>query len=155
MKIRAMTALKYTVIKSDKQYDKYCNILHDLDFSAKKKTKAINDEIDLLIVLIEKWDAEHRTFRRLDPVELIKSLMKDHKMKAKDLAALLDVNKSYVSEVLNYKKGFSKDVIRKLAERFKMNQEAFNRPYELHVPVSSKFKDAKMMNTRKKLATAS
>lgn len=123
--------MKYKVIASDKQYDKYCQILHDLVFADGEKTNAIEDEIDLLTVLIEKWDAEHRTFRSLDPVELIKSLMKDHKMKAKDLAALLDVNKSYVSEVLNYKKGLSKDVIRKLAERFKMNQEAFNRTYKL------------------------
>lgn len=127
-----MKTLKYKVIKTDKQYDEYCNILHDLDFSAKKKTKAMEDEIDLLIVLIRKWDDEHRiNLRRYDPVEMIKSLMKDHKMKAKDLAALLDVNKSYVSEVLNYKKGLSKEAIRKLADRFKMRQEAFNRPYKM------------------------
>jgi len=32
---------------------------------------------------------------------------------------------------LHYKKGMSKEVIRKLAERFAMRQEAFNRPYKL------------------------
>jgi HTH-type transcriptional regulator/antitoxin HigA len=52
-------------------------------------------------------------------------------MKAKDLAELLGVNKSYVSGILNYKKGLSKEAIRKLAERFKISQEAFNRPYKL------------------------
>ena len=80
--------------------------------------------------------------------------MKDHKMKAVDLANLLNVSEGLVSDMLNYKKGLSKDTIRILSERFKLNQEAFNRPYELHVPVSPNFKDAKMMNTRKKLAIA-
>lgn len=36
-----------------------------------------------------------------------------------------------VSEMLNYKKGLSKETIRILSDRFKLNQEAFNRPYEL------------------------
>ena len=81
--------------------------------------------------------------------------MKDHKMKAVDLANLLDVSEGLVSDMLNYKKGLSKDTIGILAERFKLNQEAFNRPYELHVPVNPKFKDAGMMNSHKKLASAS
>lgn len=54
-----------------------------------------------------------------------------------------------------YKKGLSKETIRILSERFKLTQDAFNRPYELHVPVNPKFKDAKMMNNRKKLEKAS
>lgn len=150
-----METLKYKVIKSEKQYNEYCGILHDLDFAAKKKTKAIEDEMELLTFLIEKYDEEHSNFEILEPIPLLKSLMKDHKMKAVDVASLLNVSEGLVSDMLNYKKGLSKDTIRILSERFKLNQEAFNRPYELHVPVSPKFKDAKMMNTRKKLATAS
>lgn len=90
------------------------------------------EEIDLLTVLIDHYDAEHSTIRSdADPVELLKILMKDHKMKAKDIAELLNVSKGYVSEILNYKKGMSKEVIRKLATRFAMRQEAFNKPYRL------------------------
>ena len=149
-----MEILKYKVIKSDKQYNEYCQVLHDLDFSAKRKTKAIEDEIELLTFLIEKYDEEHSNFDILEPIPLLKSLMKNHKMKAVDLAKLLDVSEGLVSDILNYKKGLSKETIRILSERFKLNQEAFNRPYELQVPVSSTFKDAKLMNTRKKRTTA-
>ena len=148
-----MEALKYKVIASDKQYDKYCNTLEELVFSS-PKTKANKEEIALLTLLIEKYDEVHSTFKLSDPIELLKSLMKDHKMKAVNVANLLDVSEGLVSDILNYKKGLSKETIRILSERFKLNQEAFNRPYELHVPVSPKFKDARMMNTRKKLATA-
>ena len=149
-----MATLQYKIIKTDAQYNRYCDTLEALVDSG-KKTKAVQDEIELLTLLIEKYDADHNTFELADPIELLKSLMKDHKMKAVDLANLLDVSEGLVSDILNYKKGLSKETIRILSERFKLNQEAFNRPYELHVPVNSKFKDAKMMNSRKKLATAS
>jgi HTH-type transcriptional regulator / antitoxin HigA len=149
-----METLQYKIIKTDAQYNRYCDALEALVDSG-KKTKAVQDEIELLTLLIEKYDADHNTFDDADPIELLKSLMKDHKMKAVDLANLLDVSEGLVSDILNYKKGLSKETIRILSERFKLNQEAFNRPYELNVPVSPKFKDAKMMNTRKKLATAS
>lgn len=149
-----METLQYKIIKTDAQYNRYCDALEALVDSG-KKTKAVQDEIELLTLLIEKYDADHNTFDDADPVTLLKSLMKDHKMKAVHLANLLDVSEGLVSDILNYKKGLSKETIRILSERFKLKQEAFNRPYELHVPVSSKFKDAKMMNTRKKLAKAS
>ena len=149
-----METLKYRIITSEKQYDKYCKTLEELVFSL-QKTKAMKDEIALLTLLIEKYDEEHYGSELADPIELLKSLMKEHKMKAVDLSNLLDVSEGLVSDMLNYKKGLSKETIRILSERFKLNQEAFNRTYELHVPVSSKFKDARMMNSRKKLATAS
>jgi HTH-type transcriptional regulator / antitoxin HigA len=125
-----MMELKYKVIKNKKQYKEYANILEELAFSG-KKDKNIKEEIDLLTVLIEKWDEEHNTFNEIGPVKLLHSLMQEHNMKAKDLVQLLEVSKGYVSDILNYKKGFSKDVIRKLSERFKIKQEAFNRPYKL------------------------
>lgn len=149
-----MEVLQYKIIKTVAQYNKYCDALEAL-VNSRNKTKAVQDEIELLTLLIEKYDADHNSFDDADPIELLKSLMKDHKMKAVKLAHLLDVSEGLVSDILNYKKGLSKETIRILSERFKLNQEAFNRPYELQVPVSPKFKDSKMMNTRKKLATAS
>ncbi len=148
-----MATLKYKVIKNKTQYNKYANKLEELVFSD-SRNKNIKDEIALLTLLIETWDEEHNTFDDADPIELLKSLMKEHKIKAVDLSDLLDVSEGLVSDMLNYKKGLSKDTIRILSEKFKVNQEAFNRSYELHIPVNSRFKDAKMMNSRKNLATA-
>jgi HTH-type transcriptional regulator/antitoxin HigA len=149
-----MVTLQYKVIKTNAQYNKYCDAIEALVDSG-KKTKAIQDEIELLTLLIEKYDADHNTFDDADPIELLKSLMKDHKMKAVDLANLLDVSEGLVSDILNYKKGLSKETIRILSERFKLSQEAFNRPYGLHVPVRPGFKDARMMNNKKTRATVS
>ncbi|HWH62900.1 MAG TPA: helix-turn-helix domain-containing protein, partial [Ginsengibacter sp.] len=138
-----METLQYKIIKTDAQYNKYCNTLEAL-VDSNKKTKAVQDEIELLTLLIEKYDEEHNTFDDADPIELLKSLMKDHKMKAVDLAKLLNVSEGLVSDMLNYKKGLSKDTIRILSERFKLNQDTFNRPYELHIPLSPKIKNARL-----------
>jgi HTH-type transcriptional regulator/antitoxin HigA len=122
--------LKYTIIKNKTQYGQYCKKLEQLLDSGAKR-KFVRDEIELLTLLIEKWDEAHNTFNELDPVELLHSLMADHNMKAKDLVEVLGISKGYISDILNYKKGLSKDVIRKLASHFKISQEAFNRPYKL------------------------
>jgi len=125
-----MAVLPYTVIKTVTQYNRYCRKLEVL-LDSNSKNKSIADEIDLLTLLIENWDDTHNSLGEMDPVELLKSLMDDHKLKAKDLADFLQVSKGYISDILHYKKGFSKEIIRKLADRFKLRQEAFNRPYAL------------------------
>lgn len=125
-----MVALKYTVIKSKRQYKEYTRILEDLVF-ADFKSKEMRDEIELLTLLIERWDEEHNTFDDVDPVALLRALRKEHNLKAKDLVEMLGVSKGLVSDILNYKKGMSKEIIRKLSEHFKLSQEAFNRPYPL------------------------
>jgi HTH-type transcriptional regulator/antitoxin HigA len=125
-----MEDLKYTVIANKKQYKIYCTIvdkLMDLD----ETNNVQEEEIKLLTVLIEKWDAEHSTYKDLDPIEIIRSLAKDHNLNSAELLKIMGISKSYLSEILNYKKGLSKEVIRKLASHFKMNQAAFNRPYAL------------------------
>ena len=145
-----METLKYKVINSDKQYFDYCNKLEKLVFG--KRSKSINDEIDLLTLLIEKYDDEHNTFEELDPVELLKSFMDDHKLKAKDLTEMLGISKGLVSNILNYKKGLSKESIRILADHFKVSQEAFNRPYILKGLLQSKKKTTTLHTRKLKMA---
>jgi len=146
-----METLKYTVIKNVEQYKKYCDILEGLII---RGNKASNDEIDLLTLLIEKWDIEHSTFNDSDPVELLKTLMEEHDLKAKDLVDILDLSKGTVSKILNYHKGLSKDTIRKLSDYFKLSQEAFNRPYRLIHEVNRHFRNASLINTRKNMIEA-
>ncbi len=147
-----MEVLKYKVIKTKSQYNQYCKELERL--LEKDGGKAFQDEVDLLTLLIEKWDNEHNSFEEVDPIRLLHSLMEEQNIKPKDLVHLLGVSKGYVSEILHYKKGLSKEVIRKLSEYFKVSQEAFNRPYKLKVAENSRFKNASVMNTRKKLILA-
>jgi len=140
--------LKYKIIKSRRQYNSYCKTLEELLFKSKK---ADEDEIELLTLLIEKYDDEQYQLPEFDSIEILKSLMSDHKLKAKDLTEILGLTKGTVSKILNYQKGLSKETIRKLSEHFKMSQEAFNRPYKLNDPVNRTYKNAALMNTQKRM----
>jgi len=148
-----METLKYKVISSKTQYKTYTHLLEELVCSG-AKDRNTKDEIALLTLLIEKWDADHNTFAEQDPVQLLHAFMKDHHLRAKDLVDILGVSKGYISDILHYKKGLSKDVIRMLAAYFKVTQEAFNRPYKLQVPENNHFRNASVMNTKKELAQA-
>jgi len=124
-----ISTIKYTIIKNRDQYNQYCKQLEGL--LCDKNAEVFQDEIDLLTLLIEKYDEENNTFKQSDPIVLLRSFMQDHQLKPQDLSGILGISKGYVSDILNYKKGLSKEVIRKLAEYFKVRQEAFNRPYQL------------------------
>ncbi len=104
-------------------------------------SKGVDDEIDLLTLLIEKWDDEHNSFMVVDPIKLLHSFMEELEMKAKDLVKLLNVSKGYISDILNYKKGLSRDnIIRNLSSHFKVSREAFNTPYKLKSQINAGMK---------------
>lgn len=123
------TIMKYIIIKNRDQYNHYCDQLENL--LSQENDEALQDEIDLLTLLIEKYDEEHSILDETDPITMLRSFMLDHHLRPQDLTIILGISKGYVSDILNYKKGLSKDVIRKLADYFKVRQEAFNRPYKL------------------------
>lgn len=148
-----METLKYTIIRTAAQYKRYCDMLEVLVESG-KKSRSVRDEIDLLTLLIEKYDAEHNSFTDTDPIALLRALMKENTMKAVDLAKLLDVSEGLVSDILHYKKGLSKESIRILSAHFKLSQEAFNRPYALKLPLKSATKKSGKLKRRVGLVTA-
>lgn len=122
--------IKYKVIQSEEQYADYCQILEELVFH--EGIEDHQDEIELLTLLIEDWEERQRQYPELDPVELVQSLMNDHDLNQSQLADIAGVGKSYISEILNYKKRMSKRIIRNIANHFKIRQEALNKPYAIH-----------------------
>ena len=148
-----MKTLKYTIIKSRRQYNEYCKTLYELLVS-NDNSKEGKDEVEMLTLLIEKWDAEHSSFKEVDPIALLHSLMHDRELKAKDLVRILGVSKGLVSDILHYKKGLSKEIIRALAQEFKVSQEAFNRPYNLKTASNARGHGAKVLKKHKELVIA-
>ena len=141
----------YTIIKSKEQYIEYTLQLKKL---WEKPTDKNEDEREVLELFIEKWEKENLKNEELDPIELLKFLMDNHNLTRNDLMEFLDISKGTLSKILSYKKGLSKNVIRKLAEHFKMSQEAFNKSYIIKSEANKGHKDEKMMNTRKKMQAA-
>jgi antitoxin component HigA of HigAB toxin-antitoxin module len=89
------------------------------------------DTISLLGLLIKRWDEEQRPLSDGDPVEFLRSLMKQNNIKASDLAAGVGISKSLLSDILHYHRRLSREVIRKLASRFNVSQALLNKPYNL------------------------
>jgi len=118
--------MKYTVIKSKKQYIEYCNRIEHLG-DLKRRNKSEMEELELLQLLVDKYDETQLTNIRISPKDLLKSLMTEHRMKGIQIAKLLQVSPGLVSDMLNGKKALSKSSIRILAEHFGIRQEAFNR----------------------------
>jgi HTH-type transcriptional regulator / antitoxin HigA len=126
-----MAELKYPVIKSRQQYNRYCNTLEEL-LGKPKQTKEEDEEIELLTTLIEVWDKQHSQAKQLDPIQLLRSFIKEHKLRPLQIMQIMGIHsRGHLYEVLNYQKGLSKEVIRNLATYFKVSQEAFNRAYPL------------------------
>jgi transcriptional regulator with XRE-family HTH domain len=79
----------------------------------------------------KKWTIEESGPAGPDPVQLLENLMKQRRLRAVDLAAQLGISKSLMSNILCYQRTLSKEVIRKLAAMFEVDQERFNRSYNL------------------------
>lgn len=120
--------LPYTLIKSPVQERRYRERFDQLRNLA-QRTRAEEEEWELLELLLRTYRQECRA--NLGPVELLRSLMQEQGLQACDLARLLQVSPGLVSDMLNYKKAISRKSVRILAQRFGVEQEAFNRPYAL------------------------
>lgn len=140
--------VKYKIIKSESQYEAYCNELLE---KVKDPLTRESDEVELLTLLIEKWDTENIKFNYPDPIETIKVLMKEHKLNSTDLCKILKLSKGTISKMLNYKKGLSKETIRNLSEHFKLSQEIFNKPYPLHQEITNTNNRKSFADTKKTL----
>jgi len=99
------------VIKTDKEYQVALKRLEEI-FDSKPNTKNA-DELELLSVLIEKYENEHYSIDLPDPIEAIKFRMEQLGYKQKDLADAIGL-KSRVSEILNRKRKLTIKMIRKL-----------------------------------------
>jgi len=121
---------RVSIIKSKAQYFAYCDEVEQLELM-ETKSKEVEDRIELLILLIEKWGKEHNELPALNPVGYLKLLMETNDLKNVDLQNKVGINKTTLSHILNYRRGFSKKNIRLLADFFKVSQDTFNKKYEL------------------------
>ena len=71
------------------------------------------EELKLLVLLVEKYEAERYPIDLPDPVEAIKFRMEQEGLKPKDIIQYIG-SQSKVSEVLNYKRPLSLNMIRRL-----------------------------------------
>ena len=98
-------------IKTKKDYQAAMNRLETI-FDAKPGTPE-GDELEVLGILIEKYEQEHYPIDYPDPIEAIKFRMEQMGYSQNDLAKIVGL-KSRASEILNNKRKLTLEMIRQL-----------------------------------------
>jgi len=88
------------------------------------------DELDILVTLIEKYEAQHYPIDAPNPVEAIRFRMDQIGLKDKDLIPYLGQS-GRVSEILSFKRKLTLNMIRKLHSELKIPTESLIQDYEL------------------------
>lgn len=99
------------VIKSDAEYQKALMRLEFLMLDDPKQGTDKADELEVLSLLIEKYESEEFQIELPDPIEAIKFRMEQQHLKQKDLAPMIG-SRSRVSEVLSGKRTLTLSMIR-------------------------------------------
>src|SRR5690606_26552527 len=105
--------MKLKPIKTELDYTQALKRL-EIIFDAEPGTKE-GDELEILGILIEKYESEHFPINLPDPIEAIKFRMEQMNYTQNDLADIIGL-KSRASEILNKKRKLSIEMIRKLHE---------------------------------------
>ncbi len=113
-------------IKTELDYEKALERL-EIIFDAKKGTKE-GDELEILSILIEKFEKEQYPIEMPDPIEAIKFRMEQLGMKQKDLAEVIGFT-SRVSEILNKKRKLTIEMIRNLSQKLNIPSEVLIQNY--------------------------
>ncbi len=112
--------MKLKPIKSDRELNRALKRIGEL-WGTKAGTPK-GDELDVLMLLVEKYEEENYAIPASDPIEAIKFLMEQNSLSRKDLEPYIGAS-GRVSEVLNRKRSLTLAMIKKLHEGLKIPYE--------------------------------
>jgi HTH-type transcriptional regulator / antitoxin HigA len=118
--------MKIKPIKTKKDYYQALERLETI-FDAKKGSME-GDELEVLGILIDRYEDEHFPVGLSDPIEAIKFRMEQLGYNQSDLARVVGL-KSRASEILNRKRKLSLDMIRQLHDKLKIPTEVLIQAY--------------------------
>ena len=117
-------------IKPIKTKKDYQNALERLELIFDSKKGSDNgDELEILGILIEKYEDEHFPIGFPDPMEAIKFRMEQMGYNQTDLAKIVGL-KSRASEILNKKRKLTLEMIRLLHDNLKIPTEVLIQSYK-------------------------
>ena len=108
-------------IRSDRELDRALERIDAL-WGAKPGTSQ-GDELDVLMLLVEKYEEAHFAIPASDPVEAIKFLMEQNDLTRKDLEPYIGA-RGRVSEVLSKRRGLTLPMIKRLHKGLKIPYES-------------------------------
>lgn len=111
------------LIHSDQEVAEYTKALFEL--TAKSELAPEEEEaIELLTLLIERYETEHYPVPDADPIEVLRFLLDQNGLSQRDIAEELG-GESTVSLVLSGKRRLNRDHIARLSRRFHVSPSVF------------------------------
>ncbi len=104
------------LIRNDKELAQYTRELFDLT-SKRNPTRYEEDAIELLTLLIERYESEQSPIPDSDPVDVLRFLLESNGLSQRDISAELG-SESTVSLILAGKRHMNRDHIARLSRRF-------------------------------------
>jgi HTH-type transcriptional regulator/antitoxin HigA len=111
------------LIRTEEQLEAYTKALYGLT-SEPRPTPAQVEAIELLTLLIERYEEEHYSLPKASPADVLRFLLSQHGLKQRDIAADLG-GESVVSEVLSGKRKLNAAHIEQLSKRFHVSPAVF------------------------------
>ena len=111
------------VIHSDAELEAYSEALFQLT-SLKRPNLAQREAIELLTLLVERYEAERFAIAPAEPVAVVRFLMQGQGLKQRDLIPQFG-SESAVSMFLAGQRKLTLDQVRKLCSRFKLSADVF------------------------------
>ena len=112
--------MKLKPIKSDRELNRALKRIGEL-WGTKSGTPK-GDELEVLMLLVEKYEEENYAIPASDPIEAIKFLMEQNSLSRKDLEPYIGAS-GRVLEVLSRKRSLTLAMIKKLHEGLKIPYE--------------------------------
>jgi HTH-type transcriptional regulator / antitoxin HigA len=111
------------LIESEEQLVAYTKALYRLT-AEHRPTRAQVKAIELLTLLVERYEEEHYTVPKASPGDVLRFLIERHGLKQRELARELG-GESVVSEVLSGKRKLNAGQIQQLSSRFRVSPAVF------------------------------
>ena len=112
------------VIETDEEFDRMAALLEELTIPERELTREEDALASLLEKLVIAYDDEHYPLPDVPPHRMVRFLMEQRGLKQADLVPVLG-SRAQVSDLVNGKRGISKNQVKKLAEYFKVSPELF------------------------------
>ena len=111
------------LIRTEEQLESYTKALYQLT-AEPRPTPAQVEAIELLTLLIERYEEAHYALPKASPADVLRFLLAQHGLKQRDVAADLG-GESVVSEVLSGKRKLNTAHIENLSNRFHVSPAVF------------------------------
>ncbi len=115
-------------IKNEADYDAALAAIDRLMGAAPESQES--DELEILVTLVEAYEAEHWPIEAPDPVSAIEHIMEARGFRQKDFAAVIG-SQPRASEVLNRRRALTLPMIRALSAEWGLPADLLVREYDL------------------------